>query len=124
MQKNIIDIDRSAPPQEIDARRWNQSENSSRLKSPWSAPWLVALREKAMAAQDISNKEVTMREFRRRFPQAPNTPDYNNTGRPHKPHASIMRTQQNSGQYRGYFRDAQTCHHHSSLNKDTYAADA
>jgi hypothetical protein len=35
-----------------------------------------------------------------------------------------MRIEQNSWQYRDDFRDAQTCHHHSSLQKDTYAADA
>src|SRR5271169_3636019 len=66
--ERIRDIDKSTPAQEIAARRWNQSESSCRLKSPWSAPWLDALREKAMAAQTKSNRKVTMREFRCRFP--------------------------------------------------------
>src|SRR5208283_2685626 len=66
--ERIRDIDKSTPAQEIAARRWSQSESSCRLKSPWSAPWLDALRVKAMAAQAESSRKMTIREFRRRLP--------------------------------------------------------
>ena len=57
------------------------------------------------------------------FPTTKRT-SYNNTGRPNKPHTSVMRTEQYSGQYRGDLHDAQTRHLHSSLNKGADAADA